>query len=130
MESYKCSENKTDFKKIITGKYVSYPFCYVFILTSLLGTPELQRGKKGVEDDVICETIMICVSTIILRTAALMGLDIQELPSELKTECCNRKPPCNHVILPPVLFQANADIKLRIMLKDEIPHGQSYLRAH
>lgn len=60
MESYKYSENKTDFKKIITGRIceLSYLICFLSDIIAS-GTRAPWGKKKGVEDDVICETIMM-----------------------------------------------------------------------
>lgn len=67
MESYKCSENKTDFKKIITGKICELSYLICFHSDIIARDTRAPRGGKGVEDDVICETVMMDVSTIILR---------------------------------------------------------------
>lgn len=67
MESYKCSENKTNFKKIITGKICELSHLICLHSDIIARDARAPWGEKGVEDDEICETIMMYVRTIILR---------------------------------------------------------------
>jgi len=62
------------------------------------------------------------------RAAPSMGLDLQELPSEVTAQTTARES-LQSVHLSPFLFQPNADIKVCIMLRQETPYRQSYLRT-